>query len=135
LTTEEWAFCVLEGKTMQVLHYLPTIEELALPLSTATKLVEYLIEPFGRLDDAKRYWQEYPPALVIINGQDKVASAIASLDGFMKHFVELADINPEFIEPLPEGYQLSLTIINDEGNGLYLIKPTDMNLAEDNTDG
>ena len=120
---------------MQVLHYLPTVDELALPSGTAAKVVENLIEPFGKLDDAQRYWQEYPCPLVCLNRRDKVASAIASLDGFMKHFVELADTTPEFIEPLPHGYQLSLTIINDEGNGLYLIKPTDMNLAEGNTNG
>jgi len=120
---------------MQVLHYLPTVDELALPLSTATKVVENLVKPFGNLDDAKRYWHEYPCPLVCLNRQDKVVSAIASLDGFMKQFVELADSTPEFIEPLPHGYQLSLTIINDEGNGLYLIKPTDMNLAKVNVDG
>lgn len=115
---------------MQVLHYLPTMEELALPLSTAIKVVEKLVEPFGNLSDAEAYWSEYPSLIFIITGQDKVVSAIASLDGFMQHFIELADTNPEFIELLPKGYQLSLTIINDEGNGLYLIKPADMNLSE-----
>lgn len=120
---------------MQVLHYLPTMEELALPLSTAIKVVEKLVEPFGNLIDAEAYWSEYPSPIFIITGQDKVTSAIASLDGFMQHFVELADNNPEFVELLPKGYQLSLTIINDEGNGLYLIKPVGLNLSEGNVNG
>lgn len=120
---------------MQVLHYLPTIEELALPLSTAVKVVENLVEPFGNLSNAEAYWSEYPSPIFIITGQDKVASAIASLDGFMQHFIELADANPEFIEPLPKGYQLSLTIINDEGSGVYLIKPVGLNLSEGESDG
>ena len=42
---------------------------------------------------------------------------------------------PEFVELLPKGYQLSLTIINDEGSGVYLIKPVGLNLSEDGTDG
>jgi hypothetical protein len=120
---------------MQVLHYLPTMEELALPLSTAIKVVEKLVEPFGNLGDAETYWSEYPSPIFIITGQDKVASAIASLDGFMQHFIELADTNPEFVELLPKGYQLSLTIINDEGSGVYLIKPVGLNLSGDGADG
>lgn len=128
-------FCISEGISMQVLHYLPTMEELALPLSTAIKVVEKLVEPFGNLGDAEAYWSEYPSPIFIITGQDKVVSAIASLDGFMQHFIELADTNPEFVELLPKGYQLSLTIINDEGSGVYLIKPVGLNLSEDGTDG
>lgn len=120
---------------MQVLHYLPAMEELALPLSTAIKVVEKLVEPFGNLDDAATYWSEYHSPIFIITEQDKVVSAIASLDGFMQHFIELADTNPEFVELLPKGYQLSLTIINDEGSGAYLIKPVGLNLSEDGTDG
>ena len=127
-------FCISEGITMQVLHHLPTMEELALPLSTAVKVVEKLVEPFGNLGDAEAYWSEYPSPIFIITGQDKAVSAIASLDGLMKHFVELADTNPEFIEVLPKGYQLSLTVF-DEGNGLYLIKPVGLNLSEGEADG
>jgi len=36
---------------------------------------------------------------------------------------------------LPKGYQLSLTIINDEGSGVYLIKPVGLNLSGDGADG
>mgnify|MGYP000742302275 CR=1 FL=1 len=51
--------------------------------------------------------------------------------------VDLAETEPEFIEFLSASYQLSLTIINDEGNGLYLVKPDNLTTrrSNDNSSG
>lgn len=121
---------------MQVIHYLPIAEQLALPPNVASRVIKLLIEPFGSLKDATDYWQEYPSIVVCLNSHDKVAAALHSLDVFIQHYIECADSTPELVELLPDEFQLSLTIINDgNGNGLYLIKPTDMNLTEVSTDG
>jgi hypothetical protein len=121
---------------MQVIHYLPIADQLALPPNVAVKVIELLVEPFGDLKDAINYWQEYPCIVVCLNSHDKVEAVLHSLDGFIQHYIECADSTPELVEFLPNEYQLSLTIINDgNGNGLYLIKPTDMNLAEVNANG
>ena len=110
---------------MQVIHHLPELEELAMPASTAIKLLELLIEPFGTFDKANAFWQAYPCVIVYSNSQDDLSAALGSLSDELLHLVELAETSPEFVEALPKGYQVSLTIINDEGNGLYLIRPTD----------
>lgn len=114
---------------MQVLHYLPELEGLALPASTAIKALEILIEPFGTFDKAQAFWQDYPCVIVCLNPQDRVSTALGALSDELLHLVELAESSPEFTEQLPKDYQVSLTIINDEGNGLYLIRPNDMSFS------
>ncbi|MCH2058901.1 MAG: hypothetical protein MK214_20235 [Thalassotalea sp.] len=110
---------------MQVIHHLPELEELAMPTNTAIKLLELLIEPFGTFDKANAFWQTYPCVIIYSSSQDNLSTTLASLSDELLHLVELAETSPEFVEPLPKGYQVSLTIINDEGNGLYLTRATD----------
>jgi len=125
-------FLRLGRKTMQILHAIPEIEELALPLSTAVNVLELLVEPFGTLDKASQFWQDYPCTLVCINKHDTPSTALASLSDELSHAIELAENEPEFVEFISSGYQLSLTITNDAGNGLYLVKPTELGVINDN---
>ena len=111
---------------MQILCAIPEVEELALPLCTAVNVLELLIEPFGTLDKAQQFWQEYPCTLVCMNKHDEVSTALSLVSDELLHVIEKAEREPEFIEFISDGYQLSLTITNDDGNGLYLIKPTSM---------
>jgi hypothetical protein len=111
---------------MQILDYLPTENQLILDNEAAQSMVDLLIEPFGTRDKAKEFWQEYPSTIVILNRNDNVESCLKQLSDVTRSFVETAESNPEFIEYLPDNYQLSLTITSDSGNGLYLIKPTNM---------
>ncbi|MFT6906012.1 MAG: hypothetical protein ACJAS1_002675 [Oleiphilaceae bacterium] len=120
-----------KDKTMQILHFMPDIEELALSTVTAISVVEQLVEPFGTIQNAKKFWKNYPCILVCLTEQDDAERVFSSLNDELHHFIELADSTPEFIEPLPKGYQLSLTIINDAGNGLYLIKPSSLSLTQE----
>ena len=111
---------------MQILHYLPTENQLILNSLVAHSVVDLLIEPFGTRDEAKAFWQEYPSTIVVLNSKDDVESCLKKLSEVTRLFVETAHFSPEFIEDLPNSYQLSLTITSDSGNGLYLVKPTDM---------
>ena len=117
-------FLRLGRKAMQILYVIPEIKELALPLCTAVNVMELLIEPFGTLEKARQFWQGYPCTLVCINKHDTQSTVLASLSDELLHAIELAENEPEFVEFISSGYQLSLTITNDEGNGLYLVKPT-----------
>jgi hypothetical protein len=111
---------------MQILHAIPEIKELSLPPVTTVNVLELLIEPFGTLDKARQFWQEYPCVLVCINHHETISTVADSLSDELQHLIGLAETEPEFIEFLSGGYQLSLTIMNDEGNGLYLVKPDDL---------
>lgn len=118
---------------MQIIHYLPTENQLILSPITAQSVVELLTVPFTSLDEAKEFWLEYPSTIVVLNSKDTPEIVLAMLDDLSRHFIEQAELTPEFVEALPEGYQLSLTITSDSGNGFYLIKPTDMPLCKENT--
>jgi hypothetical protein len=111
---------------MQILHYLPSENQLILDNEAAQSMVGLLIEPFCTRDKAKEFWEEYPSIIVVLNRNDDVENCLKQLSDATRLFVETAEINPEFIEYLPDNYQLSLTITSDSGNGLYLIKPTNM---------
>tara|TARA_R110001592_G_scaffold216230_2_gene469812 strand:- start:153 stop:539 length:387 start_codon:yes stop_codon:yes gene_type:complete len=122
---------------MQILHNIPEIEGLALPVVVAVNVLEFLIEPFGTLDKARQFWQEYPCTLICISKQDTLSTMVDSLSDELQHLIGLAETEPEFIEFLSASYQLSLTIINDEGNGLYLVKPDNLTTrrSNDNSSG
>ena len=111
---------------MQILNYLPTENQLILDNAAAQAVVDLLIVPFGTRDKTKEFWQEYPSTIVILNRNDDVESCLTLLSDATRLFIETAYFNPEFIEYLPESYQLSLAITSDSGNGFYLIKPTAM---------
>jgi hypothetical protein len=111
---------------MQVINYLPIAEQLALGRFTAQCAVDLLVEPFVTITDARGLWHEYPSIVICFNRQDNLPAAMSVLDDTTRHFIEQAELNPEFVENLADGYQLSLTITNDMGTGLYLIKPKEL---------
>ena len=116
---------------MQILHLMPEIETLALPTPTAISVVEYLVEPFGTIQNAKQFWCEYPCILICLTEEDSAETVLNSLNDELYHYLTIADDTPEFTEPLPKGYQLSLAITHDAGNGLYLVKPSTLSLSQE----
>jgi len=115
---------------MQILHYLPTQQELALNSVVAQSVIDLLIEPFGSLEKAIEFWMDYASTIVVLDQCDDAPKSLACLDDITRHFIEQADSMPEFIEGLPDDYHLLLTITDDEGRGLYLIKPANMHLSK-----
>lgn len=111
---------------MQILNYLPTENQLILENAVAQSMIDLLIVPFGTRDKAKEFWDEYPSTIVILNRNDDVERCLKQLGDVMRLSIETANLTPEFVEYLPDSYQLSLAITSDSGNGLYLIKPTAM---------
>lgn len=124
-------FLRLRILTMQILHFMPDIDDLALSKASAISVIELLIQPFGSIQVTQEFWHNYPCILVCLTEKDLPQAAFGSLDDSLLHLIELADNSPEFVEPLPKGYQLSLAIISNEGSGIYLIKPRDMNITQE----
>lgn len=118
--------------TMQILHYLPTQQQLALNPVVAQCVVDLLLEPFGSRVQAIEFWRDYTSTIVVFDPDDDAHKSLACLDDVTRYFIERSEHLPEFIESLPDGYQLSLTITDDEGRGLYLIKPANLDLSKTN---
>lgn len=114
---------------MQILHYLPTENQLILDNATAQAMVDLLVEPVGSITEAIALWKALPSTIVILDVNDEPKKALGILDDINRHFIEQAETAPEFVEILPDNYQLSLTITSDYGNGFYLVKPCDMQLT------
>jgi hypothetical protein len=115
---------------MQILHYLPTQQQLALNPVVPQSVVDLLIEPFGSREKAIEFWVHYASKIVVLDQYDDDPQSLASLDDITRHFIEQAEHTPEFIENLPQNYQLSFPITDDEGRGLYLIKPANIRFSK-----
>lgn len=97
-------------------------EELSLlPLSKELIFaVRYEIkQPFGSIFAATAFWKDVGTSLLFIEEGDDL-NALAKYDDGLAFTLEY----PEWTLNLPEGYQLSLAIFNDEGSGLYLLCPS-----------
>ena len=105
---------------MQIINHWPDKAHLALPAAVKQTLVEHLIEPFGDEDSAKDFWQEYPSTIFILSGNDTKASLLL-LDDATQHQITFALEYPEYTEYLALNFMVNLSVINDEGNGIYLV--------------
>lgn len=122
----------LGERVMQILHYLPTQNQLSLEPAIAQCVIDLLLEPFETRAQAIAFWQDYTSKIIVLAPYDDVQKSLNCLDDVTRHFVDCAVNSPEFTESLPKNYQLSLTITDDSGSGLYLIKPVNMHLSKDN---
>jgi len=111
---------------MQLINYFPDDNELQLPLAVAKRAIELFIEPFGTQEEAQLYWQSGQTKLLIINNSNAVDLLPTSLTPELFQQVDDAINNPEFVEALSDDYALSLTIHSADGNGLYVIRPLDI---------
>jgi hypothetical protein len=111
---------------MQLLNYLPSAQDLILPTPVINKLITLLIEPFGAKETALAFWAQGQTRLLIITKASDQQTIKTSLSPSVLQQIDDAFNNPEFIENLPEQYALSLTIYNDEGHGLYVLRPNEL---------
>ncbi len=113
---------------MQVIDYLPDATKLALPQAASNSLMELLIEPFGDVKTAHDFWSEYPSRIICLEAHEDMKFITSTLSDVLCQLIEDRTLSPEFTEDLPSNYQCQLFITSDEGNGIYLIKPTALNL-------
>lgn len=109
---------------MQLLNYLPSTSDLVLPDAIANKAIDLLLEPFESKADALAFWSDGSTQLLIMTTANDLKVIQQTLDPSIKQQIYDACNNPEFTEPLPNDYVLSLTIHSSDGNGLYVIRPS-----------
>ena len=92
---------------MNTINTWPELTQIALPEAVKTALLKHLTEPFQTLSEAQVYW--------LANDIQLIMSAVPD------------DAIPEYTDPLPEGYSISLVITSDAGEGVYyLTKPLNL---------
>mgnify|MGYP000167991634 FL=1 len=110
---------------MKMITDWPGDVDLSLAEDEKDKIMSLLIEPFENETEAKVFWQSYGNALLIVSGNDTVDS-ILSLPEQLREQVNHALTYPEFVEKVPgsydeQGLMLTLSIMNDEGSGNYIL--------------
>ena len=108
---------------MQYINHWPDMSELALLETVAQDLQHRLLEPFDSEDEAKEFWDETSSTVIILNPTDTIEELHRDP---LWNQIEFALTYPEYTVPLKMGYQLSVTIVNDSGAGIYLVVPPDL---------
>ena len=105
---------------MKYINHWPDKAEIALPEEVSQDLQRQLLEPFDSVGEAKQFWQEAPSTIIILAPTDNITQLKES-DIYSE--IEFALTYPEYTVPLSMGYQLSVTIVNDSGSGIFLVIP------------
>lgn len=110
---------------MKMINGWPGDVELSLAKDEKDKVISLLIEPFENETEAKTFWQSYGNVLFIASTNDTVNS-ILSLPEQLKEQINHSLTYPEFVEKVPSSSSgqcliLTLTIMNDEGSGRYIL--------------
>lgn len=104
---------------MQIINHWPT-HELAVSKEVEEALCKQLLMPFSTTEKASSFWEKSGTCLVIIEqGDDE--SLIQTLGERLTQRISSAIDCYEYKETLTQQYQLSLSIISDDGTGLYLL--------------
>ena len=108
---------------MQYINHWPDKTKLSLPDTVAQDLHRQLLEPFDSETSAKAFWDESSTTLIILDPTDSIEDLKGS-DAWSQ--IDFALTYPEYTVPLSKGYQLSVTIVNDSGSGIYLVIPPEL---------
>ncbi len=104
---------------MMTLNSPQELTQLPLDDEIVTLVRNEIIEPFGSITDAAVFWRDVGTNLLFLESTDDL-DALAKSDSGLAFAMEY----PEWSLDLPQGYQLSLSIYNDEGSGCYLLCPS-----------
>lgn len=105
---------------MQIINTWPEAINLVLPELVKIVLIKHLTEAFQDKEEAKSYWQENQPILIILEQYD-TKDSLEQLDDILQHQIEMALSYPEYAKELGQGYTIQLTILSDAEEGLYCI--------------
>ena len=112
---------------MMTLNSPEELTELPLEDEIVTLVRNEIIGPFGSITDATDFWRDVGTNLLFLESDDDL-DALTQSDSGLAFALEY----PEWSIGLPQGYQLSLSIYNDEGSGCYLLCPSHL-INKDNS--
>ena len=104
----------------------PDANIIGLPTNISEAISNHLVKPFGSIEDAKSYWQQYPSIFIVIHPQDD-KQTFDLLDKLTKHYIIQCFTTPEYVNDLPDNYQIRLAVFNDAG--IYIVHHRDINLS------
>jgi len=114
---------------MQLITHWPVSNKLALPETIKQSLLSHLRQVFDDEATAKTFWIECPSTLIIIEESDTY-SLLSKLSETTLAQIKFAITNPEYTEELGMNFKVRLSIISDDGAGLYLVSHTDTPLIQ-----
>ncbi len=103
---------------MQVIKSWP--DDIEISDEVKRELIKILVEPFDSDEAAKEFWNTYGNTLFNL-GKEDTQEELCNQPEQLRQQLNFALSYPEFVEPLPLGYQLTLTIWGDEGGGCYIL--------------
>lgn len=101
---------------MKKISAISEIPTLLITSELIEQVTTFLTEPFNSIDEAEQIWAELKCQLWHISNLNDLPNDQASKDRLLYAIEYL-----EWIEPLDADTQLSLTIVGDDGQGLYLL--------------
>lgn len=108
---------------MQYINHWPEMVELTLPEAVSQDLYRQLLEPFDSEGDAKQFWEETFSTVIILDPSDNIKTLKES---DVWNELEFALMYTEYTVLLAMDYQLSVTIVNDSGSGIFLVIPPEL---------
>lgn len=105
---------------MQVIKSWPDDIELSISGEVKRELIKIIGEPFDSEELAMGFWKTYANTLFHVGAEDTREELLNQPEQLQQQ-LNFALSYPEFVEPLPLGYQLSLTVWDDEGSGCYIL--------------
>ena len=101
------------------------LSQLPLPPDLITQVQPHLLEPFDSEQEAEELWKELNCQLWFLCSDDEEPE-----DEATRRMLTHAVTYPEWEELIGEDYLLTLTIICDDGQGIYLLFHKDLSLEQ-----
>jgi hypothetical protein len=92
---------------MQYINHWTDPATLDLPAAVSKDIHQRLLEPFASEQEAKSFWQEAPSTIIILDPTDSIETVQQD------ETIQFALTYPEYDNPLSNGYQLLVAIVND----------------------
>jgi len=112
---------------MQITDAWP-LDTLKIEPAVATALHGYLLEPFANESEARQFWQDTATQFIYIEATDtaeKLAKLCRPLRQRIAHSLQYTEHSFTLLQP----YELSLSILSDDGAGVYLLRHEDSGLV------
>ncbi|MCW8195722.1 hypothetical protein F6455_13080 [Proteobacteria bacterium 005FR1] len=107
---------------MRITHAWPGSVDLGLSEDSRLHLMEALVSPFPTEAEAKAFWDDYGGCLVVLDPSD-CPPQLPGLSFQEARQIEMTLKHPDFTEPIGDTHLAFVSIVNDEGAGLFLLTP------------
>mgnify|MGYP003384749312 CR=1 FL=1 len=104
------------------------LDTLTIDSTVATAVQHYLLEPFANESEARQFWNDTATQFIYIAATD-TAGTLGKLCQPLRQRIAHSLNYPEHSFTLLPPYELSLSILSDDGAGVYLLRHRDNGLV------